>query len=131
MATPELKLFNTMTARKEALRPLQAGGDGRDGQRRGVGDQDNRVVHARFQVLEQGLLHVEPFDDGLVVDIGLASTALKEIVSAYNYRNLDEVPEFTGKNTTTEFLAKVVFDRMVARIKAGRRSATLSEPKRP
>ena len=58
--------------------------------------------------------------DGLVVDIGLASTALKEIVAVYNYRNLDDIPELAGKNTTTEFLARILFDRMVDRIRAGK-----------
>jgi 6-pyruvoyl-tetrahydropterin synthase len=57
--------------------------------------------------------------DGLVVDIGLAGNALREIVAAYNYRNLDDVPEFSGKNTTTEFLARMLFDRVVDRIKQG------------
>jgi 6-pyruvoyl-tetrahydropterin synthase len=56
---------------------------------------------------------------GLVVDIGRASAALRGVLDALNYRNLDEVPEFTGRNTTTEFLARVVFDRMRAAIRAG------------
>lgn len=58
-------------------------------------------------------------DDDLVVDIGLAATVLKDILSVWNYKNLDELPEFEGRNTTTEFMAKAVFDRMAARIEAG------------
>ncbi len=57
--------------------------------------------------------------DGLVVDIGLAASALRAVLEALNYRNLDELPEFAGRNTTTEFLARAVFDRMAARIAAG------------
>ena len=57
--------------------------------------------------------------NGLVVDIGRASDALKAIVGEYAYRNLDEMPEFEGTNTTTEALAKVVFDKMKAKIDAG------------
>ncbi|MEM6294873.1 MAG: 6-carboxytetrahydropterin synthase [Myxococcota bacterium] len=57
--------------------------------------------------------------NGLVVDIGRASDALKAIVGEYAYRNLDEMPEFEGVNTTTEALAKVVFDKMKAKIDAG------------
>jgi 6-pyruvoyl-tetrahydropterin synthase len=57
--------------------------------------------------------------NGLVVDIGRASQALASIVSDYAYRNLDEMPEFEGKNTTTEALAKVFFDKMKAKIDAG------------
>jgi 6-pyruvoyl-tetrahydropterin synthase len=58
-------------------------------------------------------------DDGLVVDIGLASEQLKAVLAELNYRNLDEVPEFAGKNTTTEFLAAVIFKRIATRIEAG------------
>jgi 6-pyruvoyltetrahydropterin/6-carboxytetrahydropterin synthase len=76
-------------------------------------------LHGATFVVDVEFRRPELDADGLVVDIGLASTALKEIVAAYNYRNLDEVPEFKGKNTTTEFLARVLFDRMVERIKAG------------
>ena len=57
--------------------------------------------------------------DGLVVDIGLASNALRATLEALNYRNLDELPEFSGRNTTTEFLARAIFERVAARIAAG------------
>ena len=54
-----------------------------------------------------------------MIDIGLASQALKDLLSPLNYRNLDELPDFAGQNTTTEFMAKVIFDRMAARIAEG------------
>jgi 6-pyruvoyl-tetrahydropterin synthase len=57
--------------------------------------------------------------DGVVVDIGLAGQALREVLAALDYRNLDEEAEFEGRNTTTEFLAKFIFDRLAARIRAG------------
>ncbi len=57
--------------------------------------------------------------DGLVVDIGRAAEVLKETLGALNYRNLDEVPDLAGHNTTTEFLAKWVFDRIAERIARG------------
>ena len=57
--------------------------------------------------------------DALVVDIGRASAALHAVLAELNYRNLDDEPAFEGRNTTTEFLARVVFDRMVARIASG------------
>ncbi len=55
----------------------------------------------------------------LVIDIGLASEALKAILAEFNYKNLDEIEAFKGFNTTTEFMAKVVFDRLKAAIEAG------------
>jgi 6-pyruvoyl-tetrahydropterin synthase len=56
---------------------------------------------------------------GLVVDIGRASDTLHRLLGDLNYRNLDEVPAFAGRNTTTEFLAHVVFDAIVAAIRRG------------
>lgn len=57
--------------------------------------------------------------DGLVVDIGAASKVLASVLGDFNFKNLDDLGEFNGKNTTTEFMAHVVFDRMLARLTAG------------
>ncbi len=57
--------------------------------------------------------------DGLVVDIGKAGEVLKELLAELNFKNLDEVAAFSGKNTTTEFLAQAIFERMAARIARG------------
>lgn len=54
---------------------------------------------------------------GLVVDIGKAAVILREVLEPLNYRNLDEVTQFKAQNTTTEFLAKHVFDRLAERVK--------------
>jgi 6-pyruvoyl-tetrahydropterin synthase len=58
-------------------------------------------------------------ENGIVVDIGLASEALRKALAAINYRNLDAEPAFAGRNTTTEFLARTIFDRMAAAIRNG------------
>jgi 6-pyruvoyltetrahydropterin/6-carboxytetrahydropterin synthase len=57
--------------------------------------------------------------DGIVVDIGRATDTLKQVLAGLNFRNLDDIPEFAGRNTTTEFLAKVVFERIAAAIRQG------------
>ena len=57
--------------------------------------------------------------DGIVVDIGRATEVLHAILGDLNFRNLDEEPAFRGQNTTTEFLARVVFDRVGAAIRRG------------
>jgi 6-pyruvoyltetrahydropterin/6-carboxytetrahydropterin synthase len=59
-------------------------------------------------------------EDGLVVDIGLAATALQAALAPLNYRNLDDLPRFAGVNTTTECLAHAVWEDLVAAILAGR-----------
>lgn len=56
--------------------------------------------------------------NGIVVDIGRAHEVLKSVLQPLNYRNLDELPEFNGKNTTTEFLAKYVFDKLASAARA-------------
>lgn len=65
--------------------------------------------------------------DGIVVDIGRATDTLRQVLGELNFRNLDEVPEFAGRNTTTEFLAKIVFERIVAAIKKGQLGAGAAE----
>ena len=57
--------------------------------------------------------------NGLVCDIGLALQELKAVLDAFDYRNLDELPEFRGRNTTTEFLAGEIFRRLAERARAG------------
>jgi 6-pyruvoyl-tetrahydropterin synthase len=59
-------------------------------------------------------------DHGLVVDIGLATEALTEVLAPLRYKNLDEVPAFAGVFTTTEFLCRHIFDAMAARVAEGR-----------
>jgi 6-pyruvoyltetrahydropterin/6-carboxytetrahydropterin synthase len=57
--------------------------------------------------------------DNVVVDIGKAMEAVKAVLGELNFRNLDDVAEFKGINTTTEFLARIVYDRVRARVMAG------------
>jgi 6-pyruvoyl-tetrahydropterin synthase len=56
---------------------------------------------------------------GVLIDIGRAHEALRAALSDLAYRNLDELPELTGKNTTTEFLAKLIFDRIALKVARG------------
>jgi 6-pyruvoyl-tetrahydropterin synthase len=57
--------------------------------------------------------------NGVVVDIGRAEQVVGSILASLSYRNLDDEMEFKGCNTTTEFLSRVVFDRVAAAIAAG------------
>jgi 6-pyruvoyl-tetrahydropterin synthase len=69
------------------------------------------VVDVEFRAKEMN-------DAGIVVDIGRAHMTLGSILSAINYQNLDELDIFKGANTTTEFLAKHIFDCLRAEAKA-------------
>jgi 6-pyruvoyl-tetrahydropterin synthase len=57
--------------------------------------------------------------DGIVVDIGRATEALRGVLGELSYRNLDDEAELAGINTTTEELARVVADRLADRARAG------------
>lgn len=57
--------------------------------------------------------------DGMVVDIARATEVLRSVLAEFNFRNLDDEPAFTGQNTTTEFMARVVFERIAARAAVG------------
>ncbi|HEX7105866.1 MAG TPA: 6-carboxytetrahydropterin synthase [Acidothermaceae bacterium] len=57
--------------------------------------------------------------DGIVLDIGRATEALRDVLGQLSYRNLDDEPDFAGVNTSTEMLAQVVADRLAERIRSG------------
>lgn len=58
-------------------------------------------------------------ENGIVIDIGRAKEELRRVLAAYNYKNLDALPEFAGKNTTTEFFCRLVFDNIAEAARAG------------
>ena len=74
-------------------------------------------LHGATMVVDVEFRRPDLDADGIVVDIGRATEVLHAILAELNFRNLDEDPAFKGRNTTTEFLARVVFDRMVAAIR--------------
>jgi 6-pyruvoyl-tetrahydropterin synthase len=78
-----------------------------------------QALHGATFVVDATFRRRELDGDGIVVDIGLATTQLGDVLADLNYRNLDEHPEFAGVNTTTEFLARVIADRLVARVHDG------------
>jgi hypothetical protein len=49
----------------------------------------------------------------------LVSELLKAVLAPLNYRNLDELREFAGRNTTTEVLAREIAERARVQILHG------------
>jgi 6-pyruvoyl-tetrahydropterin synthase len=76
-------------------------------------------LHGATYVVDVEFRRPDLDPNGLVVDIGRAGAALASVLGEFAYRNLDEVPALAGTNTTTEALARVIFDRMTAKIDAG------------
>ena len=77
-------------------------------------------LHGATFVIDAAFLAETLDRNGVVIDIGAAHAALNAIVKDLNYRNLDDIPEFGGFNTTTEFLTKYIFDRLADAARKGR-----------
>ena len=76
-------------------------------------------LHGATYVVDVALSSTRLDDNGIVVDIGLATETVHRVLNELNYRNLDAEPAFTGRNTTTEVLAREIFDRIAAAIAKG------------
>jgi 6-pyruvoyl-tetrahydropterin synthase len=76
-------------------------------------------LHGATFVVDAAFMAERLDANGIVVDIGRAHDALKAALAPLDYRNLDELPEFAGVNTTTEFVARYVFDRLAIAARAG------------
>jgi 6-pyruvoyl-tetrahydropterin synthase len=76
-------------------------------------------LHGATYVIDATFRRSELDDDGLVVDIGLAHVSLKAVLADLNFQNLDEVEAFAERNTTTEFLAREIFDRLKDALREG------------
>jgi 6-pyruvoyltetrahydropterin/6-carboxytetrahydropterin synthase len=76
-------------------------------------------LHGATFVVEAELRRGALDSDGIVCDIGRALDLLKTVLAELDYRNLDEIPEFRGRNTTTEFLAAEIHRRLAQHVKDG------------
>jgi 6-pyruvoyltetrahydropterin/6-carboxytetrahydropterin synthase len=81
-------------------------------------------MHGATYVVDVEFRRRELDEHDIVVDIGLAGDALRNVLAAMNYRNLDEEADFSGRNTTTEFLARTIFDRLATWIRDGKLGAS-------
>ena len=78
-----------------------------------------QALHGATFVVDATFRRVELDADNIVVDIGLATQELHNVLADLNYRNLDDEPAFAGTNTSTEFLAKTIADRLAGKVQAG------------
>lgn len=76
-------------------------------------------LHGATFVVDATFRRSELDTDNIVVDIGRAAQELNAVLNELNYRNLDDDPALAGINTSTEALAKVIADRLAARVHAG------------
>ncbi|MBV9201584.1 MAG: 6-carboxytetrahydropterin synthase [Alphaproteobacteria bacterium] len=76
-------------------------------------------LHGATYVVEAELRREALDDDGIICDIGRALDLLKTVLGQFEYRNLDDFDEFSGRNTTTEFLAGEIHRRLAQQIRDG------------
>ncbi|MGF1445435.1 MAG: 6-pyruvoyl tetrahydropterin synthase family protein [Pikeienuella sp.] len=76
-------------------------------------------LHGATYVVDVAFFRETLTEHGIVVDIGRAHDALKAALARLNFSNLDEMPEFQGLLTTTEFLCRHIFDDMAQAAQSG------------
>ena len=77
-------------------------------------------LHGATFVVDAAFLAETLDENGIVIDIGRAHEVLKSVLGPLTYKNLDAIPEFAGKNTTTEFLTRHIHDRLAEAARDGR-----------
>ena len=79
-----------------------------------------QALHGATFVIDAAFMADTLDPNGVVVDIGRALEVLGETLKPLKYKNLDDLPEFTNVNTTTEFLTKHIYDRLAEAARAGK-----------
>jgi 6-pyruvoyl-tetrahydropterin synthase len=88
-----------------------------------------QALHGATFVVDAAFIAEALDANGIVIDIGRALDALRAVLAPLNYRNLDELPDFKGLNTTTEFLSKYIHDGLAKPARAGELGRVGSELK--
>jgi 6-pyruvoyl-tetrahydropterin synthase len=76
-------------------------------------------LHGATYVVDVELRRPDVDEDGIVVDIGRARDVVRAVLSELDYKNLDDEPSLKNRNTTTEVLARTIFERIAARAADG------------
>ena len=76
-------------------------------------------LHGATLIVDVAFFRDSLTTDQVVVDIGRAHVALKATLEPLNYQNLDQLPQFRGVETTTEYLSKYIFDSLAQAAKSG------------
>ena len=87
-------------------------------------------MHGATYVVDAEFKSKKLDENNIVMDIGIAMDVLKEALRPLAYQNLDELPQFKGKLTTTEFLAKHIHQEISKQVKTnfkGKLKVTLGE----
>ena len=69
-------------------------------------------VHGATFIVDAAFFTEDLDENGLVVDMGIATDVLTKTLDPLRYGNLDDKPEFKGKITTTEFLCHHIWTQL-------------------
>jgi 6-pyruvoyltetrahydropterin/6-carboxytetrahydropterin synthase len=73
-------------------------------------------MHGATYVVDAEFFRREVDEHKIVIDIGLAHQILAEVLSGLRYQNLDEHPDFKGQLSTTEAIARYIFDKIGSKL---------------
>jgi 6-pyruvoyl-tetrahydropterin synthase len=76
-------------------------------------------MHGATFVVDAAFFRETLTKHNVVADIGAAQDVLRKILQPLAYQNLDEMPEFAGVLTTTEYLCKYIFDKLAVAAASG------------
>jgi 6-pyruvoyl-tetrahydropterin synthase len=79
-----------------------------------------QALHGATFVVRAAFLSEQLDPNGIVIDIGRAHEVLKSVLGPLNFHNLDDLPQFKGINTTTEFLTQYVFNQLAEAARSGK-----------
>ena len=87
-------------------------------------------MHGATYVVDACFMSEALDENNIVIDIAIAHEVLSDALQPLRYKNLDELPQFEGKLTTTEFLARYIHQQISKAVKdsfAGKLKVTLGE----
>lgn len=88
-----------------------------------------QAMHGATFVVDACFMAEKLDENNVVIDIGAAHDALKAVLQPINYANLDELPQFKGQNTTTEFLTKHIWEHLAKAARSGELGRKIGEIK--
>ncbi|HKE14260.1 MAG TPA: 6-carboxytetrahydropterin synthase [Kofleriaceae bacterium] len=75
-----------------------------------------QLMHVITYEVEAVFMTEELDEYGLIVDFASTQSALQDLLGEMNFKNLDELPQLRGKNTTTEFLCQYLHEGIGSRV---------------
>ena len=74
-------------------------------------------MHGATYIVDAEFFAKELNEFNIIMDLGVVTEILSDVLKFYSYKNLDEIDEFNNVITTTEFLAKDIFNKITEKLK--------------